>query len=43
MDNEYLLICLKRDPNNVKLNHIMNGTVFEQRNALNYRNESQTE
>ena len=43
MDNEHLFKCTKRNPNNINYNHILNGTIIEQRTALKYINEVQTE
>ena len=42
MDNEHLFNCTSKNPNNITYNHILNGTIFEQRNALQYINEIQT-
>ena len=43
MDNEHIFKCTRRNPNDISYNHILNGTIIEQRNALNYIKEIQTE
>ena len=43
MDNEHLFKCTRRNPNDISYNHILNGTIIEQRYALNYMKEIQTE
>ena len=43
MDNEHLFKCTKKNPNNINYNNILNGTIVEQRTALKYINEVQTE
>ena len=39
MDNEHLSNCTRINPDNINYNHILNGTVLDQRNALNYINK----
>ena len=43
MDNGHLFKCTRRNPNDISYNHILNGTIIEQRYALNYMKEIQTE
>ena len=43
MDNENLFKSTRRNPNDKSYNHILNWTIIEQRNALNYIKEIQTE
>ena len=43
LDNIHLFKCTRKNENNITYNHILNGTVLEQRIALNYINETQIE
>ena len=42
MDNEHMFNCTRKNPNNITYNHILNGTIVEQRNSLKYMNQIQT-
>ena len=39
MDNIHLFKCTRSNINHINYNHILNGTVLEQRNAIDYINE----
>ena len=41
MDNIHLFKCTRRNIQNINYNHILNGTVHEQREAINYINDNQ--
>ena len=43
MDDEHIFKCTRRNPNDIGNNYILNGTIIETRNALNYIKEIQTE
>ena len=43
MDNEHLFNCTRINQDHINYNHILNGTVLDQRNALNYINKIETE
>ena len=36
LDNNHLFKCTKNNENNINYNQILNGTILEQRNAINY-------
>ena len=40
MNNSHLFKCIRKNENNINYNHILNGTVHEQRIAINYINEN---
>ena len=42
IDNVHLFKCTRKNINNINYNHILNGTVLEQKNAIAYINETQT-
>ena len=41
MDNIHLFKCTRRNIQNINYNHILNGTVHEQREAIKYINDNQ--
>ena len=43
LDNIHLFKCTRKNENNINYNHILNGTVLEQRNAINYIIENKIE
>ena len=43
MDNSHLFKCTRKNITNINYNHILNGTILEQRNAHNYLNEIKIE
>ena len=36
LDNNHLFKCTRNNENNINYNQILNGTILEQRNAINY-------
>ena len=43
LDNIHLFKCTRKNKNNINYNHILNGTVLEQRIAMDYIKETQIE
>ena len=43
IDNEHLFKCTRTNLNDINYKNILNGTITEQRDALNYIKEVQTE
>ena len=42
MDNYHLFKCSRKNIKNITYEHLLNGTVLEQKNALFYLNEKET-
>ena len=40
MDNYHLFKCTRKNIKNISYEHILNGTVLEQKNAIQYLNEN---
>ena len=43
IDNEHLFKCKRTNPNYISYKNILNGTIIQQRDGLNYIKEVQTE
>ena len=40
MDNYHLFTCTRKNPMNITYDYILNGTILEQKNAIQYLNKN---